>query len=234
MWRSIALCALLALAPSCIGDGGIVGPLPEPVWHPLHSFDLELVSLALDGEQTVITGVSRATPEGPETLTADNLDGSAHAQAEITSDGSFVIEVVGSPADTFRLDGGSFGIVDITSESQSGGAATEEAHLGCLLPIELIADGPKCQLGTVSGQSSRAVTIRNDCTSQVTVLDATIHYGEVGFDVQTDMIDTQIAIGQHAEINISVECDTAGKRRDLLFVTTDLGRVVVSLEAECQ
>lgn len=236
MWRStIGYASLLALLPSCMGGGSVVGPLPEPVSYQ-GSFDTELITLTPQGEQTSVTGGPGAAKDGVEMVTVDNLDRlSGRARVEVAADGSFTVEVDGSPDNVFRLQGTPQGVVDITSESPNGGPVIYPEHFqSCLVPQTMLSYDLEVQIDEVSSTAETTFSLMNICDEPVVLTTAALLYGDAGFDVRTDLRGTQIDPWQSAELDIAVECDALGEQRDLYVLDTDGGRLVVSLSVVCQ
>lgn len=222
------------LLASCWGDGGVVGPQPEPVTQPI-GIDIALVSMERQDDQTVVTGAPGAVEEAIERIIVDNLDrAAAWGTAPVAADGSFSVSVAGSPDEFFRLDALPRGVVDITSESASGGVAVGADHRDCLLTEALqLPPGPVLDLGEVADSAGETLALRNSCGAAVALSGATLHYGSVGFEAATDLPGTELAPGQTAEVDVVVLCDAPGDRRDLLVIETDGGRAVVTLAASC-
>jgi hypothetical protein len=236
-----ALALVIACAPPLLGCGEEgVSPQPEPQCLPLPDFDLDRMQFesgtsgtTLIGDPMAIYAICGSEKLGDGVLRATHLDSAApEIEAAIAADGSFAMPLPGSATDVYRLEivmpGDDWryrNLVDVTSEA---GRVIKVAP--CLSGGPYVLDSSGVGASTLTD-----VSLQSECRSEVSLTEASMRVGEMGFAVATDPVGTTVTPGSTAALQVRFEPATDGIHTDILLVRfagrTD-GRTAITLRAE--
>jgi hypothetical protein len=220
---------------------GVATPMPEP---PAAVFDLggvdkdplSGVEPATGGDSKYVTG-ARGTVPGGATVRITNLDQTTLVFATTAElDGSFLGVAIAQPGDELRFEWVKDGVHSEPADGivleKPAAARTLGVRPSARFDCVTLAPGYALDL---SSETSRTLTIQNDCDQSVTLANPRARLGLTDFSL-SQTLPLELAANERSELSFVFTRAQDGPREDVWFVDVTLGaesvRYPITLRAE--
>ncbi len=216
------------LIASLLGGGCVGGPQPIPPPGGIEPLDIDRVRIepGAPGEALII-GEQLAAAEW-SILTAYDLDEtSSPAFTTSEEDGSFLMSIEGSPADTFAffIHAGETDFAPLGLTAEPGGGPAEEVLLADCLGAEIL------NVQVTPATPSATINVGSGCTSSVTIDRVELHYGGEDWFLEHESLPIVLERGSRFETILSIDPDRVPALDELLIIGASDQRVIVRATA---